>query len=123
MTYRPLLDKAGSKIKTQSKTNQWPSKPSDHSDPSAGGGYPRNHHAKQVVNRNAATRSEEDINNSDQGILLSKVYVRGDGFEQLPDGEDYAGHHKDDPDRHQPSATNAAIMRTTSIHMSWGDRA
>lgn len=114
ITYRPLLDKFGSKIKTQTKTESWPSKPSYSSGPAEIGHSHRQQ--PEVMNRFASSTLEDHSTNSNRGILLPSMSgVRGHSFRQLPDVHETL--RQDHSQKLAP--THAAIVRTTDIHMAW----
>lgn len=121
MTYRPFLDKVGSKIKAQTKIGtQWPpSKPSLASGQVESAGHaPRGGKHPRLANRSPGSPEDYSTTNRDKGILLSNISTRADGFEQLPDVDVYP--QQDHPYQPTTSPQNAAILKTTSIQMSWG---
>lgn len=114
MTYRPFLDKLGSKMKTQGKISRWLSKPSEGSGATDSGRPDRNY--STATSRAPACPTVQHSTSKDKAILLSGISSRTDGFEHLSDVDDYPGQDGRPPRLIPP---HDAILRTTNIRMSW----
>ncbi len=113
MTYRPLLDKVSSKIKTNINSGQ---QSSDRNSPShrAENGYSHGHRSAKASQMAGYSSDGYNIN-QDKAIMLSSISARGDGFEQLSDSESFSGQDH----LRQAALPKAAILKTSDVHMAW----
>lgn len=112
MTYRPLIDRFGSKIR--GKTIQRPS----NSGESLGtiGLKPGGMRNPMSATHASAHHPADDYElSTDRGVLLSSLRARGDGFEQLQDPEDNPSHVSSD----LVQTSDNGIVKTINIRMSW----
>ncbi|KUI66311.1 hypothetical protein VM1G_01527 [Cytospora mali] len=114
MTYRPLVDRFGTKIR--GKTIQRPSK-SGASLQTIGSKRTGIRDPKSVSHTSTHHPADdyELSPSTDRGVLLSSLRARGDGFEQLPDPEDSPSHVSSK----SIETSNGGIVKTINIRMSW----
>lgn len=115
MTYRPLIDRFGTKIRA--KTSQRATS-SGASLATIGSKKPAapTRQPKPAAHASVHHRPADDYDLAeDRGVLLSNLRARGDGFEQLPDPEDKPGYTG--PVSIQTS--DGGIVKTINIRMSW----
>ncbi|ROW10487.1 hypothetical protein VMCG_02038 [Cytospora schulzeri] len=114
MTYRPLVDRFGSKIRAKATTQrQLSSGASLATIGSKPGGIK---HPKAAVTYGPARHPADDYElNTDRGVLLSSLRTRGDGFEPLPDPDDNPSHVSSE----STQGSAGGIVKTINIRMSW----
>lgn len=106
ITYRPLLEKFNSKVRSQ-VSSKWPS----NKGPSAPGSLPYKEPTNHTPTSYSLNEYEHDGN---QGFSLSKYGARGQGFNQIPETE-YVSH--DGPPLRSPPS---GIVKTTDIAITRG---
>lgn len=112
MTYRPLIDRFGTKIRAKTVQRPTTSGASLATIGSKSGGI---RHSKSAAHASVHHSADDYELGTDRGVLLSSLRARGDGFEQLPDPEDKPSYV--DPGSVQTS--DGGIVKTINIRMSW----